>query len=70
MINEAALKLWQRSGPPPVCESQLIHSHLEAYAEIRRLRGALQSILGALDAVDSGEFDTAIDELVRLDRLS
>jgi hypothetical protein len=30
----------------------------------------MEAIQEALDAVDSGEFDTAVHELVRLDRLS
>jgi hypothetical protein len=43
---------------------------LQAYDDIRRLRSALSAVLGALDAIDSGELDSAINELVRLDRLS
>jgi len=70
MINEATLRHWQRLGPPPICENQLIRSHLQAYEDIRRLRSALEAVLGALDAIDSGEIDMAIDELVRLDRLN
>lgn len=70
MIDEATLRHWQRVGPPPIYDRQLIHSHLQAYDEVRRLRGALAVVLGTLDAVDSGEFDTAIEGLLKLDRLS
>ena len=31
---------------------------------------ALEAVLGTLDAVDSGEFDTAIEGLLKLDRLN
>lgn len=70
MIDEAALRHWQRVGPPPIFERQLIHSHLQAYDEVRRLRGALEAVLGTLDAVDSGEFDRAIEGLLKLDHLN
>ena len=70
MINEATLRHWQRVGPPPIFDRQLIHSHLQAYDEVRRLRSALEAVLGTLDAVDSGEFDTAIEGLLKLDRLN
>jgi hypothetical protein len=70
MINEATLRHWQRVGSPPIFERQLIHSHLQAYDEVRRLRGALEAVLGTLDAVDSGEFDRAIEGLLKLDRLN
>jgi hypothetical protein len=70
MIDEATLRHWQRFGPPPIFERQLIHSHLQAYDEVRRLRGALEAVLLTLDAVDSGEFDTAIEGFLKLDRLS
>ena len=70
MIDEATLRHWQRVGPPPLLERQLIHSHLQAYDEVRRLRSALEAVLGTLDAVDSGEFDAAIEGLLKLDRLN
>ena len=70
MLDEATLRHWQRVGPPPIVERQLIHSHLQAYEEVRRLRSALESVLGTLDAVDSGEFDAAIEGLLKLDRLN
>ena len=70
MIDEATLRHWQRVGPPPILERQLIHSHLQAYDEVRRLRSALAAVLGTLDAVDSGEFDAAIEGLLKLDRLN
>jgi hypothetical protein len=70
MINEATLRHWQRLGPPPICQRELVDSHLQAYEDIRRLRSALEAVLGALDTIDSGEFDTAVAELVRLDRLN
>jgi hypothetical protein len=56
--------------PPRTCERQLIASHLQAYDEVRRLRSALEAVLGTLDAVDSGEFDKAIEGLLKLDRLN
>lgn len=70
MIDEATLRHWQRVGPPPIFDRQLIHSHLQAYEEVRRLRSALEAVLGTLDAVDSGEFDKAIEGLLKLDRLN
>ena len=57
-------------GPPPIFDRQLIQSHLQAYDEVRRLRSALAAVLGTLDAVDSGEFDAAIEGLLKLDRLN
>lgn len=56
-------------GPPPIFDRQLIHSHLQAYDEVRRLRSALEAVLGTLDTVDNGEFDAAIEGLLKLDRL-
>ena len=70
MIDETTLKHWQRVGPPPMFERALIHSHLQAHDEVRRLRSALEAVLGTLDAVDSGEFDNAIEGLLKLDRLN
>ncbi len=69
MTNEATLRQWQRFGLPPTCERQLIHSHLQAYAEIRRLRSALHAVLETLDAVDGDDFDKAVAGLGRLDDL-
>lgn len=57
-------------GPPPIFDRQLIHSHLQAYDEVRRLRSALEAVLGTLDTVDNGEFDAAIEGLLKLDRLN
>jgi hypothetical protein len=68
VINEATLKHWRQVGPPPIFERQLINSHLQAYEEVRRLRGALEAVLGTLDAFDSGEFDKAVEGLLKLDR--
>jgi hypothetical protein len=70
VIDERTLKHWQRVGPPPISGRELIDSHLQAYGEVRRLRSALAVVLGTLDAVDSGEFDNAIEGLVKLDRLN
>jgi hypothetical protein len=70
VIDEATLRHWLRVGPPPIFERQLVNSHLQAYDEVRRLRSALEAVLGTLDAVDNGEFDTAIEGLLKLDRLS
>jgi hypothetical protein len=70
VIDETTLRHWQRVGPPPIFDRELIHSHLQAYEEVRRLRSALEAVLGTLDAVDSGEFDSAIEGLLKLDRLN
>jgi hypothetical protein len=46
-----------------------ITSHLEALDAISRLRSALDAVLSALNAVDDGAFEKAVDALVLMEEL-
>lgn len=53
-----------------VREREVIDSHLLANAEIVRLRSALQTMLGTLNAIDNNDFDKAIRGVMKLEGLT
>lgn len=46
----------------------LIDSHLQANYAITQLRADLQAVQGALDAIDSDDFEKAIGRILRLSK--
>jgi hypothetical protein len=67
MIDRAVLTV-ARGNSTSQWEQQLLNSHLEALDTISRLRCALNDVLSALNAVDDGEFEQAVEALLRMEQ--
>ena len=68
MIDRAALMI-ASGGATSQWEKQVLESHLEALEAISRLRSALDAVLSALNAVDDGEFEGAVEALISMEEL-
>jgi hypothetical protein len=68
MIDRASLVI-ARGSCSSQWEQEVLTSHLEALDAISRLRSALDAVLSALNAVDDGEFEDAVEGLMRMQEL-